>query len=180
MGKPPPILLGLCMKSSASSQRAFHYLHAECWSIIDHANRAQISALELCTATCETGFYLSEQCYRLEAGPVGKALRRHLRSPRMPRLIRAVHRVMVLISRTKEGKRTFVDREDLWIFLASEQREDQWQHKTSYAHVFGSITSIFVPDSCKPRPTQPPFPQQTTRHLFGGEVALNFVVCAPT
>ena len=108
MGKPPPILLGLCMKSSASSQRAFHYLHAECWSILDHANRAQISALELCTATCETGFYLSEQCYRLEAGPVGKALRRHLRSPRMPRLIRAVHRVMVLISRTKEGKRTFV------------------------------------------------------------------------
>lgn len=134
----------------------------------------------LCTATCETCFYLSEQRYRSVAGPVGTELRRHLRSPRMPRLIRAVHRVMVVISRTKEGKRTSVHHEDLWIFLASEQNEDQSQHKTSYAHVFGSITSIFVSDSCKPRPTQPPFPQQTTRHLFGGEVALNFVVCAPT
>jgi len=50
------------------------------------------------------------------AGPVGRELRRHLRSPRMPRLIRAVHRVMVLISRTKEGKRTSVHREDLWVF----------------------------------------------------------------
>ena len=46
------------------------------------------------------------------AGPVGKELKRHLRSPRMPRLIRAVHRVMVLISPTKEGERTSVDRED--------------------------------------------------------------------
>jgi hypothetical protein len=59
---------------------------------------------------------------------------------------------------------------------ASEQREDQWQHETSYAHVYGNITSISVPDSREPRPTQPPFPQQTTRHFFGGEVALNFVV----
>lgn len=98
----------------------------------------------------------------------------------MPRLIRAVHRVMVLISRAKEGKRTLVDREELRIFLAGEEREDRSQHKTSYADAFGSVSSIFVSDSCKPRPTQPPFPQQTTRHLFGGEVALNFVVCAPT
>jgi len=44
-------------------------------TVIDHANRvhcAQIIAPKLCTATSETGFYLSEQCYRLEARPVGK------------------------------------------------------------------------------------------------------------
>jgi hypothetical protein len=87
---------------------------------------------------------------------------------------------VMMISRTKEEKRTFVDGEAPWNFAASEQREDQWQHKTSHAHVYRNITSFSVPDSRKPRPTQPPFPQQTTRHFFGGEVALNFVVCAPT
>ena len=45
--KPTPVLLSLCMPSPACSQRAFHYYHAGCWSTLDRASCAQISAREL-------------------------------------------------------------------------------------------------------------------------------------
>lgn len=47
IGKPTPVWLSLCMRSPVCSQRAFHYYHAGCWSILDHASCVQISACEL-------------------------------------------------------------------------------------------------------------------------------------